>query len=190
MTPLPFPKDPLLATARVILKVMEWGAVTLGTLGLLVAAIAWWNADKLVYAMAHSTHVIMINGDTLHPQHIGPDLITGMAILLVFSAAMSALLWFFARQLSAIVGTVSAGDPFVPENAVRLRRMGWVMLAVEVVGAPVMEILAGRLSAVAGDGGVQFRLDGTGLLTVLTLFILARVFRVGAAMRQDLEGTV
>ena len=32
--------------------------------------------------------------------------------------------------------------------------------------------------------------DLTGFLIVLVLFILARVFRHGAAMREDLEGTV
>ena len=32
--------------------------------------------------------------------------------------------------------------------------------------------------------------DFGGLILILTLFILARVFRHGAAMREDLEGTV
>jgi hypothetical protein len=36
------------------------------------------------------------------------------------------------------------------------------------------------------DAGIDFG----GVLTALLLFILARVFREGAAMRKDLEGTV
>jgi hypothetical protein len=36
------------------------------------------------------------------------------------------------------------------------------------------------------EGGVDFG----GIILVLTLFVLARVFKHGAAMREDLEGTV
>ena len=36
----------------------------------------------------------------------------------------------------------------------------------------------------------DFGFDGGGILLILILFILARVFRHGAAMREDLEGTV
>ena len=44
-----------------------------------------------------------------------------------------------------------------------------------------------ELSARAVDDG---GLDGGSILLTLILFILARVFRHGAAMREDLEGTV
>jgi hypothetical protein len=40
------------------------------------------------------------------------------------------------------------------------------------------------------DADFDFGVSLGGLLLALTLFILARVFRQGAAMREDLEGTV
>ena len=39
------------------------------------------------------------------------------------------------------------------------------------------------------DGGV-FNVELTGILLTLILFILARVFREGSRMREELEGTV
>ena len=37
---------------------------------------------------------------------------------------------------------------------------------------------------------VDFGIDGESLLLILILFVLARVFREGAAMQAELEGTV
>ena len=37
---------------------------------------------------------------------------------------------------------------------------------------------------------VEAAIDVTGLLTILLVFILARVFERGVAMREELEGTV
>jgi Fe-S cluster assembly ATPase SufC len=56
-------------------------------------------------------------------------------------------------------------------------------------------VLAGREGYEVTEGSVTFHgqvggLDMTGILLVIILFILARVFRHGAAMREDLEGTV
>lgn len=45
---------------------------------------------------------------------------------------------------------------------------------------------AHELHAEVGGGGI----DASGILLVILLFILARVFRKGTEMREDLEGTV
>lgn len=92
-----------------------------------------------------------------------------------------AMVGWFLRILWRIVGTAAAGSPFADANADRLTRMGWVTLL--LTGAST-------LRAFALDGsGTLFEPWGS-LLLALTLFILARVFRQGAAMREDLEGTV
>jgi len=111
-------------------------------------------------------------------------------LLLIASSAVMAVVWVFLWLLKAIVDTVAAGDPFAPGNADRLRKMGWLMLVIQLVAAPIMAWMEWRVKADLGQIGPDYHIDGSGLLMVLTLFILARVFHHGAAMRQDLEGTV
>ncbi|WP_265570152.1 DUF2975 domain-containing protein [Sphingomicrobium nitratireducens] len=95
----------------------------------------------------------------------------------------------FLWTLLAIIDTVGEGDPFVPANADRLERMGW--LAVAGFGiAFVMGLLAFFIKARAPEAQVNVELDPGILFLILVLFVLARVFRHGAAMREDLEGTV
>ena len=101
----------------------------------------------------------------------------------------------FVRQLRTIVGTVDEGDPFQPDNAARLARMAWYALGTqlcEFVGQPLVatygKYTGGATHGLGISGGEHVSLAPLGL--AITLFILARVFRQGAAMREDLEGTV
>ena len=118
-----------------------------------------------------------------------------VALLSLLLLVLAAMFVFFGK-LRAIINTVATGDPFVPANADRLNLMAWLFLGVQALLFPAVifaNIVADaakkvddfQLEVAGGDG---FSL--TGILMVLILFILARVFRHGAAMREDLEGTV
>jgi hypothetical protein len=108
----------------------------------------------------------------------------------VIVAAVLGFLFF--RHLYRIVGTVGEGDPFIPENAQRLSAMGWTVVAVHVLAIPLVAIgawiaeLAKESDSIHFDSGI----DLNGILLALILFILARVFREGTRMREELEGTV
>ena len=106
---------------------------------------------------------------------------------LVMAMTMMAVRWL--QTLKAIIDSVSDGDPFAPENAERLRAMGWLTVAIELVSIPVGGI-GQWLASTFKDATSDFGLSLGGLLLAMVLFILARVFREGAAMRADLEGTV
>lgn len=94
----------------------------------------------------------------------------------------------FFRLLTRIVRSVREGDPFLPINARRLRDMGWLALGFQLIAIPV-NLIQTRLDAITGQpSGLD--LDLGGFVLALTLFVLARVFAQGAAMRDDLEGTV
>lgn len=175
--------DPLLMMAKALL----------GALILLLGAIT----VMLVLA----TLAIPFLGDELSPDLLaeGRTALTGtdVAILTAFVAglaALVALLTYFMRLLWQIVTSVGEGDPFVPENADRLSRMAWAMVGIWIVGLGV--VLAGlRAEGSYTDATHTFDvmfdgIDVGSILLVLVLFILARVFRHGAAMREDLEGTV
>jgi hypothetical protein len=100
------------------------------------------------------------------------------------------------QLLKRIVDTVGEGDPFVPMNARRLTQMAWLTLAMQLVTLPIgsLAVWIGaemtKLGAHTDIDDVQMGISGNGLLLMLILFILARVFRQGAAMRDELEGTV
>ena len=190
MTTLPFPKDTLLFFSRVILKIMIWGTAILGVFALISSIAIFGHMKDIAAALAANAGSIHINGQVLHNVHIGSDFRLILTGLLVCTACAMLLVWFFLKFLDAIVNTVAAGDPFVPENADRLRNMGWLMLVIQLVMAPAMAWLEWCLLTSLGQFGPDFHINGSGLLMVLTLFILARVFYHGAAMRQDLEGTV
>lgn len=166
-------RDPLLTTARILLTV----AMVLTAIG---AAIALMAVPVL--------HVM--RGEP------GMDIITDhmprVAVLLVLASVMAVLAFFFIRHLRRIVDSVAHGDPFAPANADRLRYMAWLTVAYQVVQIPVAG-LAIWWDAAPMKANVHYGDDGISFATIilaLILFILARVFRQGAAMREDLEGTV
>ncbi len=115
-------------------------------------------------------------------------LITG---LLVLAAGALYLGFCFFRNMLAIVNSVGEGDPFVPANGDRLTAMAWLVLAINILAAPIGGLVYYLTQLTEGvSGSVSLDTDFGGIVLILTLFILARVFRHGTAMREDLEGTV
>lgn len=86
-------------------------------------------------------------------------------------------------QLLRLVDSARQGDPFVPENGVRLRRIGWLLLAVNVVTNVTISIALTK-------GVMLPPVSFVALLTVLMIFVLARIFETGSAMRAELKETV
>lgn len=120
----------------------------------------------------------------LDPATMRPQLFALLGIL----AAVLAAAVYILRKLQALVAT-AASDPFIPDNADRLRRIGWALVAVQLLALPlgaVARSIAAPTSQFAGMGGVNLN----GILSILLAFVLAAVFEKGAAMRADLEGTV
>ena len=113
----------------------------------------------------------------------------GIGILM--TAMLTALFVFFGK-MRKIIASVGDGDPFIAENANRLNSMAWLLLAVEIL-ALLVGFLRLHLANLNSGGGERLDFsvyDLTGFILILVLFILARVFRHGTAMRADLEGTV
>ena len=109
-------------------------------------------------------------------------------------AALAVGLWISARffaLLAQIVETVGEGDPFVAANADRLRSMGMISLwifAISLVAGLAVFAYTRVFDETVEDLTIYASIES--LFVAILLFILARVFRHGAAMREDLEGTV
>jgi hypothetical protein len=166
-------KDPLL-TATTVATVLARIALVIGMVGLTATlAAAVLHPDLL------GRYTIGVGRG---PQENIP--ISALVILALTIAAF-ALLYDFAARLAHIIATVRHGDPFTLANAARLTRMGW--LAMGVLGINIVQTL---MSMYLPSNGMDTHMSLTGLAVGLVLFILARVFRHGATMREDLEGTV
>jgi hypothetical protein len=118
--------------------------------------------------------------------------ITGaVAFELIVALAGLALAYDFVTRLAQMIDTVGQGDPFTADNARRLTRMGWDAIAIQLISIPatlLSEWLKPQLTEGTFSISSDFSFAGIGL--ALVLFILARVFRKGTEMREDLEGTV
>lgn len=175
-------RDPLLGTAKVIVMVF---------IGLIAFA-------GIMVAIGIGACLTVARGELFAKlAEAGAPEGTYWAVLAIL-LAIEGLLYIafrFLLELRGIIRSVDAGDPFQPENADRLSRMGWLTVAAYGVALPV-GVLAGWIQRVTERAGGEldfnsdFNIDGGGILLILVLFILARVFRQGAAMRADLEGTV
>lgn len=89
-------------------------------------------------------------------------------------------------RLRRLFASLSAGDPFHPDNVRRLRTIALMLGALEVgryVAAAV--VVMGRLSQV----DIQ-RFSLTPWFAVLVVLVLAEVFREGARLRREAELTI
>ncbi len=175
--------DPLLLAGRVLALLGQGLMVVLGIIGTLVISVYLFANRIIVEELATEF-------PGMDPTNFGAALLTLMAILIAFAV----IGFFFLDRLRNIIGTVEEGDPFVPANGDRLTTMGWLALGGQVLAIPAAGAglyMMKLLDAAAHENVTSdFSYDPSGLLLVVTLFILARVFKQGAAMREDLEGTV
>lgn len=168
-------RDPLLATARLLLGLI--------TAFFLVAAASICLAIPVVLAMGDSVLAFLAAHGT------PPETIWPVVVLQLLAALAAVLGFYFFRNLYRIIDTVGEGDPFVPANAGRLSAMGWISVAAHVLAIP-LNLVSRELGTVADRVHDEFGLSIAGILLALVLFILARVFREGTRMRDELEGTV
>ncbi len=173
------PKDhsALLGVTRGLLWLMLAlvAAAFLFVIGSVAALVAMWPE----IAVEAKNSQVFLDADAMRPQ---------LFALLGILAAVLAIAVYILRKLQALVGTASA-DPFVPANAARLRHIGWALVAVQLLALPLGSIarsIAVSTSQFADMGGINLQ----GILAILLAFVLAAVFERGAAMRDELEGTV
>lgn len=174
-----FRNDPLLSLARGILSFLIVGAAIIGIILLIVAPAMMIGQESFIREVADEV-----------PENLTPQFIWGLSFLVLTGAVVMGLVWKFLTELRHIVDSVALGDPFVPENAQRLRRMGWITIIGQAATLPAA-IVSSWISSIADERqDWDFGFSLSGLLLALVLFVLARVFLTGAAMRDELEGTV
>lgn len=166
----------LAQTAVQAVRAMCWLGILAALLAVpLVAYDRRWLLDAVHDARTAAAH--------------GGDLFLHFCIGLGTIVALLVLCLVFLRHLARMLRCAARERPFTHANARRLQRMAWLMLAMEL-----LSIVIGLYAAWMGPDFAWMEVGGgmsiTGLVAVLMLFVLARVFAVGAAMRDDLDGLI
>jgi hypothetical protein len=122
------------------------------------------------------------------PPSIDPRLlIPALRVWMLLALPMIAAVHILYSRLLAMIGTVRAGDPFVPENAVRMKTIAWCLLTVEL-----LRLSFGVMAAIMNAAGsnIEWSFSVTGWVAVVLVFVLARIFEEGARIRADLEAMI
>ena len=170
--------DRLLFVTRLALTIILGLTLLVAAVALVGIPLLWAARDRLLPEMAEAG--------------FHANALPWLSLLLALVAVWAVLGFFFFRLLRRIVDSVSGGDPFVPVNADRLRAMAWLSLGVQAVLFAITPLII-WFDAMPLRANVHHDSDGLSfgsLVLALLLFVLARVFRVGSAMREELEGTV
>ena len=114
--------------------------------------------------------------------------LTGLRLLMLIGLAEAIGTEILLRALAQIISTVTLGDPFVAANARRLQTIGWALLGLQLLAIP--GALLDKFCPALGSAAPDASFSPGGWLAVLMVFVLARVFTAGSALRDDLEGTI
>ena len=170
--------DPVLRAARAGL----WVCLVANLLA--IAALAIAIIFSIAFAAPLEAHLIA---------KYGPGLAAGSVVQAVRWLMLAALpggaaLHVIFSRLLAMVATVRDGDPFTARNAARLQSIGWALLSLQLLDL-LLGAFALRFAALHVDF-VTWSPSFEGWIATLMVFVLARVFRRGAAMRDDLAMTI
>jgi hypothetical protein len=169
--------DKVLGASRTLLRILRVLNIAAG-LGMIVA-----------FAMSFFFEPLFHEFFSKKPPHIDAAwMVPTLRLWLVLGVGMVAASHVLFSGLLAMVRTVRAGDPFVPDNAARLKTIAWCMLALQLLHL-TFGVLASIMNAAGSNIDFDFSLTGTliGWAAVLLVFVLARVFEEGTRIRTDLE---
>jgi len=180
------PNDIVLKSTRVLLIVSKC-LMLLGTGALTIAMpVLLLFSNRVTEAMAD-----------VFVTRPGTEIVWMLVGLMLLGMMMMLLTQFAINRLRRIVDSVGEGNPFTRINGTRLRGIGIAALAIQVltfVGALLATAMLSILGEVKPGQDFHLSIEGgtsiSGMLLVLLLIILARVFDRGAEMQDELEGTI
>ena len=112
-----------------------------------------------------------------------------VAVLWAHAAVVFALILLFLHHLRRIFQRVRAGAPFDAANALRLRWLGLLLLAVAVVNGVAELVTSRAVRAGLSSGSITvprgLHVDLSAVLVALVLVALAEIFRRGAELEDE-----
>jgi hypothetical protein len=110
-------------------------------------------------------------------------------LIIVFAAGI----WVLG-QLRGVFRTLRAGQPFVPANAVRIRRIAYAVILSELAHVVISYAATRYVMTNFSLDGVLFEtrleMDGMAIVYGLIILVIAEVFREGTRLDQDQSLTI
>ncbi|MBB36588.1 MAG: hypothetical protein CME88_10760 [Hirschia sp.] len=156
------------------------------------AWVAACAALGFIWLIAAISLVAQLAGGELKAGVLGEISIHGAGNLVSWTVVGSIVclgVMAISSLLRGVFETLVAGDPFVPENAVRLRKISMALAGLELARlfvGPVINLLM-------HDGGeltLRFATNFVVWGAVLVLIVLSQVFDEGARLREDQKMTI
>ncbi len=117
--------------------------------------------------------------------------VIGNGVMLV---AMLALGLWALGQLRAVLRTLRDGQPFAPANALRIRRIAWLVIVGELVRSALVFFENRYAATHFVSEGLHFSarptVDVFAIVDGLIILVIAEVFRIGARLDEDQSLTV
>jgi len=156
-----------------------------------VVYAALWIGVAAITLMVAAALLFTVNPDLLDDVSLSsgqlagrwPAVTGGLAAASLYMAGVLVIV----GSLRRIFVTLTAGDPFHPNNVRRLRLIG-IMLGVLELGRYAVWALGAWM--LPGAGREQPNMSLTAWFSVLVVFVLAEVFREGARLRREAELTI
>lgn len=131
--------------------------------------------------------IATINGGTIGPVHAQIEWQV-MAPALLSAVLFSGALIYVTSRLGAILMSLENGDPFIDENAQRLKELGLCLGVVEILRNFIKFIAIGFLKIFGqpneGFLWADFTPNFVVWFGVVILLLLAQIFKEGARLRQ------
>jgi hypothetical protein len=162
----------------VLVTVAMWIVGAMGVIGIPVLAIG-----LMASLSGGSTEVSGIKAlaDGVMPG----QLVIGLAGLAVIVPGVI----FICLQLRRILLTLADGDPFVPENARRLSRVGIAIAVMELIRIATVMVVS-TVPTLVGDEPPRLSTQFILWISVAALFVLSQVFREGTRLRDEEKMTI
>lgn len=152
----------------------------------------WIIAAFAIYAMVTGNPTFLDFASPTQVNRLGTPL--GLSIWIAIGSILCIGVMIVCAYLRGVFETLVAGDPFVPENATRLSAIAIVLAVMEASAmfvAAIVSLVFGVLVPSGAPVAFQFpNINYPVWLAVVTLWVLAQVFREGAAMREEQKMTI
>jgi hypothetical protein len=96
---------------------------------------------------------------------------------------------FICVEMRRILRTLIDGDPFVPENAGRLSRIGGAIAVMELIRLATLLVIS-TLPVLSLESPPRVSVQLILWIAVASLFMLSQVFREGTRLREDARMTI
>jgi hypothetical protein len=205
-------KSSLASALMALINIGCYGTLVLLALSMCLLVIApWVNPPRIEVGIAVPT-AFKITPET-HPMTASPpgmenvhleqvrgslrfsprsrNLVGGFALLLI--VVLSLTLWVLV-QLRGVFRALRAGQPFVPANAIRIRRVAYAVIAGEIARAILVYIGMRYAATHFSIQGLQFEarpdINVIAIICGLIILVIAEIFREGTRLDEEQSLTI